>query len=101
MQRKCDIIHATPQLKEVISDLEVGSPDSAVLLKSKHYNAVACDLQDVKTLDSTLRQKLGLEDHAILFVAEVSITYMPSSAADAVIRWASTFNDSQVPEIYE
>ncbi|KAI9662702.1 MAG: tRNA methyltransferase ppm2 [Alyxoria varia] len=90
MSKKCKVIRETPQLSEVIG--ESGPGDTGVLLESKEYIAVACDLQSSSDLHR-LRVILNNRESPIFFVAEVSMTYMNTRKADAVIQWASTFKD--------
>ncbi|KAJ4390523.1 tRNA methyltransferase ppm2, partial [Neurospora sp. IMI 360204] len=56
-----------------------------------------CDLRDLSTLQASLTKAVGgdLSSCTFLFVAEVSITYMETPGADAVIEWASTLGDSE------
>jgi tRNA wybutosine-synthesizing protein 4 len=62
--------------------------------------ALGCDLKDLVTLERLLRAEFDVPSSSILFVAEVSITYMPLNDSDALIRWASTIEDgSRTPQI--
>lgn len=68
--------------------MEVGTGDGPqVRLRSDEYLAVGCDLEQLGWLNS-LFEKECILDCEILFTAEVSITYMRTDAADALIRWA-------------
>lgn len=64
-----------------------------VYVRSDRYLALGCDLRDLKTLERLLRSEIDATNASFLFVAEVSITYMPTPDADSVIRWASTLED--------
>jgi hypothetical protein len=59
------------------------------------YLQLGCDLRDLDALESILLSAVNLEESQILFVAEVSITYMDCQAADALIRWAGKLSHSE------
>ncbi|KLU81595.1 leucine carboxyl methyltransferase 2 [Magnaporthiopsis poae ATCC 64411] len=91
--KKRAVVLDTPELRGPFAPLEtVEAP--LVLLRSHRYFQVGCDLRDVPSLESALASVVDLAQASFLFVAEVSITYMPSNSADAVIQWASTLGDS-------
>ena len=69
------------------------SAQAPVYIRSDRYLALGCNLKDLQTLERLLRSELGVSRASFMFVAEVSITYMPTADADAVIRWASTLED--------
>ena len=56
--------------------------------------ALGCDLANVNKLSEALENEIDLESCLILFIAEVSVTYMEVAAADSLIRWTSCYNDS-------
>lgn len=93
--KKCDIIRSTTQLSRLVPNPVVSSAGDAIILQSHCYSAIGCDLQDVEVLDRALRKLVNVDDVFILFVAEVSMTYMDVEAADAVIKWASRISHSQ------
>jgi tRNA wybutosine-synthesizing protein 4 len=64
--------------------------DDGLLLSSDQYLQIGCDLRDLQRLNELVAQALDVEQCLMLFVAEVSITYMDSVYSDAVISWAST-----------
>lgn len=98
MRRKCATVNAQSSFYNVFED-ETGVPwnpsaapaDDAVLISAPQYVAIGCDLTDTQKLNAILRDRLRLTDVPVLFVAEVSMTYMGVKAADEVIRWASSF----------
>ena len=61
-----------------------------VYLRSEQYLAIGCDLRDLTSLECMLRSELDITSSSVLFVAEVSATYMPVADSDALIQWAST-----------
>jgi len=90
--KKCEVIASTQQLNEVLKDMELPKDSKDVVLRSDKYFALACDLQKIQDLDQVLRKVVNPEeDVSVLYVAEVSITYMDSTAANTLIKWASSF----------
>lgn len=69
-------------------------------LRSDHYIAFGCDLTDMKKLNAVLANECNFETCSVLFVAEVSMTYMDEAAADSLVKWACQFNDGMFNEIY-
>lgn len=92
MLKKRKIVLETPQLRELLGpDVSFSETDKdAVLIKSPTYCQVACDLRELETLRRTLASLVPLSDSEVLFVAEVSVTYMDTLSADSVIEWASS-----------
>jgi hypothetical protein len=64
-------------------------------LVSDWYRTVGCDLADLESLDRALAEIL-LASESVLFVAEVSITYMPCQKADALVQWAAKFKNGRL-----
>ena len=95
MLKKCQIIKTTLQFKELAPDLRDVLPESDILLSSERYKAIACDLGDVRKLDRVMNETLNVDEYAILFTAEVSMTYMEAEAAQEVINWASKFSEGR------
>jgi len=97
MGKKCDMIRQTPELRTVIGLGEtINLPKDGVIIDGPNYKAVACDLEDMAGLDKVLTQTLDLKGDPVLFLAEVSITYMDALAAEKLVEWASTFNDGKL-----
>ena len=65
----------------------------STLLRSDPYIAVGCDLADINKLNALLANKVDLETCSVLFVAEVSMTYMDVADADSLLKWACQFSD--------
>lgn len=80
-------------LRDALLKTKLQSTQPPVYVRSDQYMAVGCDLKDLKTLEQVLRTEFDASTTSILFVAEVSVTYMPVTDADALIRWASTLDD--------
>lgn len=92
IQNKRSIVLETPELKELLGDdYETNPSDSdGIVLQSHKYSQVACDLREPDSLRRALGRLVDLSACEILFVAEVSITYMDTKSADNLIQWAST-----------
>lgn len=91
MKIKASIIRESNNLQQVVGTLNEGTTSGSILLASQTYVALGCDLSQLSSLESALRELNVLgEDCDLLFVAEVSLTYMGTEAADRVIEWAST-----------
>ena len=92
MLKKRAVVLETPQLRELLGDnFSVSdSPEDDILLKSERYCQLGCDLRQLDKLRTTLETFLSLAECEILFVAEVSITYMDTHSADSLIQWASS-----------
>lgn len=96
MVEKRNTIRQTTALNGVIPDAEYPSEDGAVLIRSKHYIGVGCDLVELSKLETALRSELGsITDFSILCTAEVSLTYMDVPSADALLQWASKLSDGK------
>jgi len=68
-------------------------PSCSTYFKTERYVAIGCDLRQLAALKEALIREVDILNCAVLFVAEVSITYMEVEAADAVIRWAAEFDN--------
>ena len=86
--RKLDVVKETPELSSMLSNLEMPGTLPKPLMSEK-YAQVGCDLRDLAALEQALSSICNLKEGRFLFVAEVSITYMETHSADAVIEWAS------------
>ncbi|KAL4956047.1 hypothetical protein BDW69DRAFT_99810 [Aspergillus filifer] len=78
---------------QLIGNVEFGSDESAVQIRSDQYVAVGCDLKNLEKLDHVLKTEILPADCTILFLAEVALTYMDVKSANAVISWAAKLND--------
>ena len=92
---KASIIEEQDELRNLLDMIMDSKNPRAVPLRSEQYVAVGCDLSKVDQLDQILRAELPLENCKILVVAEVSITYMDLTAADAVISYAAGLGDGK------
>lgn len=91
MIKKRDMVSSTKELNELLSNVEFLGGD--VLLRCDQYLQLGCDLRDLEHLNQTLKSVVDVEKCLILLTAEVSITYMDTESADALIEWASRLPD--------
>ncbi|PHH83163.1 hypothetical protein CDD82_3328 [Ophiocordyceps australis] len=89
MLKKRHIVLQTPQLQALTRDGLCIDFTPMVLLKSQSYCQLGCDLRQLHHLDQSLSSVLPSPDCEILFVAEVSLTYMDTLSANALLKWAS------------
>ncbi|KAB5585773.1 methyltransferase-like protein [Coniochaeta sp. 2T2.1] len=94
MLRKKTTVLSTPQLVDSLTNLET-SETGTVLLKSDHYAQIGCDLRQLDGLRTALSEIVDIPNCSFIFVAEVSITYMETEAADALIQWACGLGRSE------
>ncbi|KAJ9204275.1 hypothetical protein DTO164E3_2037 [Paecilomyces variotii] len=92
MINKRNAIEKTTEISSLLKDVEFLSDENAVLIRSKHYVGVGCDLKNLKKLGETLNTIIGEDQCSILCTAEVSLTYMDVESADAVIKWTSSLS---------
>ncbi|KAF4417189.1 Leucine carboxyl methyltransferase 2 [Fusarium acutatum] len=92
MLKKRAIVLGTPQLHELLGDSPAISEKvtDQILLRSDKYCQIGCDLRELESLRNCLESFLNLTECSVLFVAEVSITYMDTFSADALVQWASS-----------
>lgn len=93
--KKRDIILASSLFRESFLGEKRCMSEPPILLRNKRYIALGCDLRDLKVLEQVLKRKLDIANQSVLFVAEVSITYMGVEEANSLIRWTSSFNDAR------
>ncbi|KAH0495546.1 hypothetical protein TgHK011_009089 [Trichoderma gracile] len=92
MHKKRAVVLQTPELRKLLGDDYTLSDrgKDGLLLRSTKYCQLGCDLRHLDRLRTLLDSVVNLSECAILFVAEVSITYMDTQYADALIEWGST-----------
>jgi tRNA wybutosine-synthesizing protein 4 len=96
MQRKRDRMLTNDLLREALLNTRLRPSEAPIYLRSDQYMAIGCDLRQLNLLEKTLRAELDISGSSVLFVAEVSATYMPVADSDALIRWASTLEDGKL-----
>ncbi|KAL4919758.1 hypothetical protein BDW62DRAFT_209466 [Aspergillus aurantiobrunneus] len=96
MLNKKAAIQQASVITELLENVEFGSEESAVQIRSGRYVAVGCDLKNLDKLDHVLKNEVLPPNCAVLFLAEVSLTYMDVKSANRVVNWASKLsNDAQ------
>ena len=94
VEKKCDIISNTAQLQDLLGPHDRPLDCSGLTLRSEHYLVIGCDLADITKFDMLLASQVQLSSCLVLCTAEVSVTYMDTNTADALIRWAGLHDDS-------
>lgn len=94
MEKKRRVIQETTELNSMLTNLNV-SQDPMVFLQSDEYIQMGCDLRELDKIQQTLSRLIDIDDSEFIFVAEVSITYMETAAADAVIQWANSLGQGK------
>jgi tRNA wybutosine-synthesizing protein 4 len=92
MRKKADIINEEPKLRDLLGVGGLDRPETG-FLHSENYIAIGCDLYDLPTLKQALSEEFTGQQCMFLLVAEVSITYMETPNADALIAWAACLGD--------
>ncbi|KAF8537456.1 hypothetical protein BDD12DRAFT_931378 [Trichophaea hybrida] len=92
---KASIVSQTPELYCLLTDTRHhATAVDHVHYESKQYLALGCDLRDLWTLQR-LFENHRLVDSAILFTAEVSLTYMDPNSVDDLLQWAANLPDAR------
>lgn len=94
IMKKCDIISNTLQLQDLLGPYDRSLNHAGLMLRSANYLAVGCDLAHIVGLDTLVASEVQMSRCSVLCIAEVSIIYMDTNAADALIRWAGLHHDS-------
>lgn len=101
MRQKRSIVLETPQLRNILDkDFTINDLDeNHVMLRSKLYCQIGCDLRELDKIEKTLAELTPLSECSVLFVAEVSITYMDTPSADALIQRTSNIGNCKSSRI--
>ncbi|APA15606.1 hypothetical protein sscle_15g103760 [Sclerotinia sclerotiorum 1980 UF-70] len=94
MVKKQTVVRNTSELNSMLTNLNI-TQDGDILLSSDQYLQLGCDLRNLKRLEETISKVVDIEKCSFLFTAEVSITYMPTESADALIQWANKLPDAR------
>ncbi|KAF2263362.1 LCM-domain-containing protein [Lojkania enalia] len=95
MRRKIDKMLADTVLRDALLNTNMRPARLPVYLRSSKYMALGCDLRDLVTLEQSLKAELDLLSSSLLFIGEVSLTYMPVADSDALIKWACTLENAR------
>lgn len=93
MRKKSTMIMEEPVLRDLLDEVSLSLSGGDISLRSKQYIAIGCDLSDINQFDALLKQQLNLPNCTILVLAEVSITYIDTNAADKLIRYTAGLGD--------
>lgn len=99
IRNKREVVLNTPELVSRLSRVASEDVDSHVLLRSDAYYQVGVDLRHTAALEAAMASIVDPSTCLFIFVAEVSITYMETSAADALIQWASTLGQGKTQDL--
>ncbi|RPB19569.1 LCM-domain-containing protein [Terfezia boudieri ATCC MYA-4762] len=94
---KAQKVASDPQLTPLLHNIqqETGpAHQPQVRIRSDEYLAIGCNLEQLDWLNA-LFEKEGILDCEILFTAEVSVTYMRTEAANALIKWAGSLPNAK------
>lgn len=95
MEKKKESILASSLLRDFIVSANPRISEPPVFLRNERYLAVGCDLRDLSTLEQTLKREIDIAKQSVLFIGEVSITYMKLDDANTLIKWASGYGDAR------
>lgn len=99
MLNKKTAIRRTEEITQLLENVEFLPDDSAIQIQSEHYIAIGCDLKNLKKLDDVLRKEVLPAECSVLFLAEVSLTYMDVTSANEVLKWAAQLNNGQTTRL--
>ncbi|KAI2617384.1 LCM-domain-containing protein [Hypoxylon sp. NC1633] len=94
IEKKCRLVQETPELSSPLTGLKTGV-GSHIQLLSDQYIQIGCDLRHITSIEQALSSVVDVALCELMFVAEVSITYMETEAANSVIQWASTLGQAE------
>ena len=95
MVNKRNIILQCKALSDLIPDMHLPPESSAIVIQSKQYIGIGCDLRELQKLEQVLKIETGSVECSVLCTAEVSLTYMDVTSADALIAWSSKLSNGQ------
>ena len=95
MESKREIIFNTPQMKDMLSATTDLEQEEGVVFDSAEYAGIGCDLRNLRRLKRLITAVAEIDQCLVLCVSEVSITYMNTDDADALIRWTTTLSPGE------
>jgi tRNA wybutosine-synthesizing protein 4 len=96
MGSKREMIFNTPQMKDMLSETRATGLELGLVFDSAEYAGIGCDLRNLPRLERLLHSVVDIEQSLVLCIAEVSITYMSTEDADALIYWSSTISPGKL-----
>ena len=94
IEKKCKVVRETEAIRNLCGKVVDSASATNVLYEGTSYVAIAADLQSKSDL-LKLKEVLSKHGRHTLFLAEVSLTYVPSEAVSEIISWASSFPQGQ------
>lgn len=97
MRNKRHTILQTPQLRELLGDdlFTSEARGDPLLLRSRKYCQVACDVSDIATLRQSLDLLVDAEKDAVLLVADMSLVYHDVVTADRLLDMGQGLGQAQ------
>ena len=86
------MVQDTPQLNSMLESVTYPT-EGNVLLRSKSYLQLGCDLRDLDTLDKFIKSEFDISQTSIFCTAEVSIAYMDVKSSDSLIQYFGQLPD--------
>lgn len=94
VENKLKMINESDEILSVIGDVDSSArKDLGIVLSSKNYNLVGCNLRDSKLFNEQL-STINTKATTNIFIAEVSLAYMKPEHANPVIANASKYHNS-------
>lgn len=91
---KADIIRSSPEIIDVVGSDESKMCPSQFKYASKCYKLISCNLNDTSSYKQFVEKYLKDTPGVKIFVAEVSLAYMHSAKANAIIELSSKIENS-------
>ena len=91
MLKKNSIVRNTEELRSLLPELQPDENSVPVMLKSKHYYQVGCDIRQHQLLLDILSSIFDPSASKILWVADSSLAFLEPVEADELISAASAF----------
>ncbi|KIX08354.1 uncharacterized protein Z518_03010 [Rhinocladiella mackenziei CBS 650.93] len=98
MISKREIILNTPKMRDMLSLIGDLPLEKGIILDTDEYVALGCDLRNLRRLEHLLKSVVDIEQCLVLFIAEVSITYMATEDSDALIAWTTSLAPGKSPD---
>jgi hypothetical protein len=95
MKSKRDIVLNTPELRDLFTVGIYEAQHNNVLFNSDQYSIIGCDLKNLKTVKRAIKSVSEIGKSLVLCVAEVSLAYMATEDADAVLAWSSILSSGR------
>ena len=92
MESKRDIVLNAPELCGLFTLRDPPNNRGGIMFHSDQYSILGCDLKNVRRLKELVKAVVDVERCLVLCVAEISITYMATVDADAVLSWCTSLS---------